>query len=252
MNKVRYRILAEGIPFEFEFGNISKTDSQAKSILTEFEFKPTSYTLQRLVKREWQDVCRRDIATGYLELPNGAVCTPDGKFVSGPAQADIPVGPAPDVLPLTPGDPIPGTGGPPDKAPDLPAPPMKSTISSGGTVKPESWRLRDGGTGAVIAEGPPPPKPTSVAPHLEEMHRIATKAQDSPSPPLMPASAISKLSAVDIQESPPWESDNIAGSEPVGDQEIDNGSPEPAPVPAPAARKGRTRQPVAKEAADEF
>ncbi len=214
----KYRIVSDSMPFSFDCGNSSNSDLQAKYHLSVFAFKPSSYTLQKLTKREWHDVCRRDLATGYLEYPDGTVRTPDGKLVSGSLPPDVPCAPAPNAPALAPGEPILGTG-PPAKEPVVP---FQSTISPGGTVKTESWRLEDGGTGEVMAEG-------SVAPHLAEMHRIANVARSN------------------LKEQPPWESSNIAIDKPIGEQEIDNGSPEPAP----AARRGRSRKPAVQEVVDE-
>ncbi len=195
----KYRIVSDSLPFSFSCGNSTNSDLQAKHHLSVFAFTPSSYTLQKLVKREWHDVCRRDIATGCIETPEGYVYAPDGKMVDAPLG--VPLAPAPNAPPVVHNEPIPGTGGPPAQAPVAP-------------------------TQTALFQGPLPP----------------TRAPVAPLPPAIP-----KLSAVDVQEPPPWESSNISSDEPMGEREIDNGSPEPAP----ATRKARSRKAVAQEVSDE-
>jgi hypothetical protein len=69
----RYRIIADDLPFEFSCGNSTASDLQARQHLMDFKLTPTSFTLQKILKRGWVDVCRRNLSTGCTEWPNGDI-----------------------------------------------------------------------------------------------------------------------------------------------------------------------------------
>jgi hypothetical protein len=119
----RYRIIVDDLPFGFECGDGSNTNLQARRHLTDFKFNPTSLTLQKIVKHQWIDVCRRNLETGFCEWPNDTV-------TSSPMELPSPIRQLPERVPLTGAETIPE-----------PAAPDRTVIGLDGAAVAEAQRI---------------------------------------------------------------------------------------------------------------